>query len=223
MNEHSDFWYRYIHGDKETFHFAWRKLGMEYAMPARPIEPMEGVMCPHDVDGSRVFQHRNLAKWTLDRPNRLIPGFLFEEQAIDFLQQLRAQWAGRPRLGYDQATASNAGQQIAQQLCCRRWTYRRVGHDERSISFALDGTVKEGAACREQLWRLNSGKGEVSQQSALEIIGDDAQITCRLKADRDHQWTGRWENYERMLIELVVRGAEYQASTPQSGRLVIIQ
>lgn len=27
FNEHSDVWYRHLHGDKDTFHFAWRRLG----------------------------------------------------------------------------------------------------------------------------------------------------------------------------------------------------
>ena len=32
LNEYSDFYYDHVHGDKETFHIAWRKLGQEYAM-----------------------------------------------------------------------------------------------------------------------------------------------------------------------------------------------
>ena len=34
MNEHSDFWYRHIHGDKDTFHLCWRKIGQEFAARA---------------------------------------------------------------------------------------------------------------------------------------------------------------------------------------------
>jgi len=30
--------YRYIHGNKDSFRFAWHALGREYAMPSRPIE-----------------------------------------------------------------------------------------------------------------------------------------------------------------------------------------
>src|SRR5262249_47612214 len=36
-NDYSDYFYNYVHGDKETFHMAWRKLGQDYAMPSRGI------------------------------------------------------------------------------------------------------------------------------------------------------------------------------------------
>jgi len=49
FNEYSDFYYRYVHGDKETFHLAWRKLGRDYAMPARGLYALQGTMCQHDL------------------------------------------------------------------------------------------------------------------------------------------------------------------------------
>ena len=49
LNEHSDFYYDYVHGDKETFHMAWRMLRTEYAMPPTPIRQERcapiGVQC----------------------------------------------------------------------------------------------------------------------------------------------------------------------------------
>jgi hypothetical protein len=33
--EHSDFVFRVVYGDKECFHLGWRKLGSDYAMPAK--------------------------------------------------------------------------------------------------------------------------------------------------------------------------------------------
>ena len=59
LNEYSDFYYRYIHGDKETFHLAWRILGTPYVMPWRGIHSLPGTMCQHDLAGQRLFQHRN--------------------------------------------------------------------------------------------------------------------------------------------------------------------
>ncbi len=34
-NQHSDFFYRYVYGDKDTFRFAWHRAGIPYAMPDR--------------------------------------------------------------------------------------------------------------------------------------------------------------------------------------------
>lgn len=94
MNEHSDFWYRRMYGDKETFHLAWRKLGVECAMPEKGVVELPGVMCQHDFAGRRIFQHRGEAKWTLDGPNPRVPGFLSEDLALEFLDELRHRWSG---------------------------------------------------------------------------------------------------------------------------------
>jgi ADP-heptose:LPS heptosyltransferase len=107
MNEHSDFWYRHIHGDKDTFHLAWRKLGMEYAMPGRAIQTLcipgrhDGAMCQHDFSGSRVFQHRNFAKWAINGERGTntgflghgadvrLPGFMDEDECRGHVDRLR--------------------------------------------------------------------------------------------------------------------------------------
>jgi hypothetical protein len=94
MNEFSDFWYRHVYGDKETFRFAWHKLGAEFAMPSRGIEYLPGVLCQHDFDGRRVFQHRYRTKWTLRGPQARVPGFVFEEDCLRHLQALQEQWDG---------------------------------------------------------------------------------------------------------------------------------
>jgi hypothetical protein len=91
-NEYSDFYYKHIHGDKETFHMAWRRLGRPYAMPSRGIESLSGIMCQHDFQGRRIFQHRNSRKWTLAGPNPTTEGFLFEQECLSFLEDLRGRW-----------------------------------------------------------------------------------------------------------------------------------
>ena len=93
-NEHADFYYHFIHGDKDTFHMAFRKLGLPYAMPSTPIESLQGVMCQHDFHGNRIFQHRNSHKWSLKGPDKRISGFLHEELCIWFLNELRNRWDG---------------------------------------------------------------------------------------------------------------------------------
>jgi ADP-heptose:LPS heptosyltransferase len=94
-NEHSDLFYRHIHGDKDTFHMAFRKLDMPYAMPAKPIESLEGVMCQHDFKGNRILQHRNSRKWSLHEENKRISGFLQENLCLQFLEELKKNWDGK--------------------------------------------------------------------------------------------------------------------------------
>ena len=89
LNDHSDFYFDFIYGDKETFHMAWRMLGQEYAMVPWDLVPLQGVtMCQHDFQGRRLFQHRHGAKWSLAQENRRIDGFEMEDLCLEFLREL---------------------------------------------------------------------------------------------------------------------------------------
>jgi hypothetical protein len=92
-NENADFFYRHLHGDKETFHLAFRKLKTPYALIQKGIHPLEGTMCQHDFLGRRIFQHRNTAKWDL-LFNKRVKGFWFEKQCHGHLAELKRVWNG---------------------------------------------------------------------------------------------------------------------------------
>lgn len=94
-NEHSQLFYRHVYGDKDTFHMAFRKLRLPYAMPQTPLKSLNGAMCQHDFDGGRLFQHRNGDKWTLFDTNRRIRGFQLEARCRGYLDELRSNWDGR--------------------------------------------------------------------------------------------------------------------------------
>lgn len=90
MNEHSDFFYQYVHGDKETFHLAFRYFGQEYSMPKAPAKISKATLLQHDFSGRLIFQHRNLAKWTTLRENLRFPEFKFERLCLKYLSELAA-------------------------------------------------------------------------------------------------------------------------------------
>jgi FkbM family methyltransferase len=94
-NDHSEFFFNYIHGDKDTFHLAWRRLNVPYSMPPFPIHSLEGVMCQHDFQGRRIFQHRNSHKWSFWGLNRRISGFEYEADCLNHLKALKNIWDGR--------------------------------------------------------------------------------------------------------------------------------
>jgi ADP-heptose:LPS heptosyltransferase len=89
FNEHHRLFYRYLIGDKDTYRFAWHKLGETYAMPPYPIHALEGTMCQHDFSGRRLFQHRNTRKWKLHGANANVEGFQFQQECLQFLRELR--------------------------------------------------------------------------------------------------------------------------------------
>ena len=92
FNENSDFYYQYVHGDKETFHLAFRKLRQGYALVPKPLESLRGTMCQHDFQGRRIFQHRSGAKWKLFSKNRRVEGFFHEKECLGYLRRLRKVW-----------------------------------------------------------------------------------------------------------------------------------
>lgn len=92
INSHSDFFYQYLHGDKETFRIGWKAAKCSYRLIPWPIKSLEGTMCQHAPDGTRMFQHRNTLKWILDQSNRRVDGFLFEEECLGFLEELKNKW-----------------------------------------------------------------------------------------------------------------------------------
>jgi ADP-heptose:LPS heptosyltransferase len=199
-NNHSEFFYRYIHGDKDTFHLAFRKLGEAYSMPSRPIHPLEYTMCQHDFEGNRIFQHRNLAKWMLRRPNLRIYDFWYEVECLDFLKQLETKWNGQ--IYTEDATPvsfeATALQQVAETLTRKVYRYHRVGYDTRLMSFRSNGLVGQGAAGQEVYWDLLPDV----QGPLLEIAARD-RPTCLLKQEPTGVWKGRWLWYERMRVELI--------------------
>jgi hypothetical protein len=98
FNEHSDFYYEHLHGDKDTFHLAFRKLNQAFALVPTPIHRLEGTMCQHDFDGNRLFQHRNTDKWNLFLRNKVVQDFRFEDECRQFVRQLQRAWDGRMSL-----------------------------------------------------------------------------------------------------------------------------
>lgn len=193
-NEHSDFYYRHIHGDKDTFHMAFHRTETPYAMPRRRIHSLDATMCQHDFEGHRIFQHRNMDKWRLDGSNRAIGGFWFEDFCRYFLSELRARWSGRV---YGSPPANEEQARAFEQIKDTLFRYVRVGYDQRALQLKADGTIGKGAAACERFWAVNEMDGRV----VLTILGESSP-TCHLCAE-DGIWKGEWLHHEKMPIELI--------------------
>lgn len=63
--EWSDLTFRVIYGDKDTFHIAARKLGLDYAMSARRPGGGRWGLLQHDPNGDPLWVHRIHAKFVL--------------------------------------------------------------------------------------------------------------------------------------------------------------
>ena len=57
--EHSDYVFNIVYGDKECFHLGWRRLGADYAMPARSPGWHVNTILQYDFAGKLLFTHHN--------------------------------------------------------------------------------------------------------------------------------------------------------------------
>ena len=60
LNEHSDLWFKLLHGDKGTFEFGFRLSGVPYSIGDFP--KWKGYGIGHSVDGVLVFEHKMATK-----------------------------------------------------------------------------------------------------------------------------------------------------------------
>jgi hypothetical protein len=205
LNEHSEWWYRVVHGDKDTFHLAWRKIGQPYAMPRKGVKPLEATMLQHDFAGRLLFQHRNFAKWKLHE-NRRIPGFRLEKECLRFLATLRRRLAAampQDLRRWDARRADPATRAIARALCSRRWSYARMGMDARPMRFLPDGTVGEGAASCERWWNICRPDAARGRSGALRIeVSGDFGLTFHARCRGRAEWRGAWVIFERTAVVL---------------------
>lgn len=109
MNENGDFFYRFIPGDGETYHLAFRKLRMPYRVVPKRVRELENTKCQYDFSGKLIFQHRHLPKWDL-RFNVTVKGFLFEKQCLGYIEELKGIWDGTIKGGGTEVVPRHARQ-----------------------------------------------------------------------------------------------------------------
>ena len=90
LNLKGRFYYQYIHGDKDTYHMAWRMCEKPfYLIPFAPRRE-SGFSCQHAPDGTRLFQHCNLPR-LLGQPWPP-PRFRGREEWITLSQEFDQHW-----------------------------------------------------------------------------------------------------------------------------------
>ena len=216
-NEHSDFFYQFLLGDKDTFHMAWRRLGLDFAMPLfRPEQDWEGcpVLYQHDFDGRRLFQHRNQDKWSYDGGNFPIPGYEHEALCFDYLQELRRRWDGTVRRYPEDYCAAERGayEAITQ---TRLYHYACSGVESRLLEFRPDFSIGIGRTMWETHWEIEEdGRGGVSLG-----LRNSSRRMCVL-AQSDGEWTGHYLHFgrEATVVEPISRLPEAERRVAEQVR-----
>jgi len=81
FNQMSNYYYKLLLGDKDTFKFAWLALKTDFHMVAKMVGTCGYViddqfygntMVQHDTTGNIIFLHRNLLKWDITFKNEMV-------------------------------------------------------------------------------------------------------------------------------------------------------
>jgi hypothetical protein len=194
----SDYYFRFVHGDKETFHLGWRRLNREYAMPQRWPHWDLHTALQYDFKNEILFVHRNNDKWRL-KGNVMGSGRIpFERECFDLVTELTKIWGGRI---WSNTKPTTEEQQDIDKLVGKMFFYHRVGFDARLIEFGKDGTIAKGVAEHENTWSIF----HVDGKPRLSLAGKDAP-TCFMYPAKEGRWKGNWLVNERMPTELIPVG-----------------
>lgn len=195
INEHSDYFYQFVFGDKSTFHLAWAKLSRNWAIPIRGPGGNQASLFQHDFSHEVLFQHCTRNKPSLHGyPS---PGSLLRErECLGHLAELRKLWGGKL---WDNREPSPAEAAAIAELEGQVFEYRRDGLDSRPMRLLPDGRIGRGLAKLEVGWTLFV----IDDSPRLVITSLEGCPTAVLRPGRQGGWSGRWLEHERCPVHLV--------------------
>jgi len=193
--EHSDYYFRFVHGDKETFHMAWRRLEAPYAMPMYWPDWDVHTTLQLGFDGKFLFAHRTGDKWKLSGNTRGEGKIPDEDKSFALLHKLKTIWNGRSWWNAKPNTEEKA---LIKKLRDKTFFYHRVGYDARLLELNSGGTIGKGAGEHESYWSVFVIDG----QDKL-IIASKSGPTAFLYLTDDGIWKGKWLVGEGMPVQLI--------------------
>ncbi len=202
INSHSDWYYKFVYGDKSTFHLAWRVCGSDYAMPDRPAEWDWPAIQQYDFRGVSTFQHVCQGKAELAAGEPLA-SLHCGSVAASAIRDLRSRWQGGIWAAVDQTPEETD----AMRRLVGEWRYVRLGIGARevvrSLDFQMDGAIGLGAAACERAWTVRTIDGKPT----IVITGEAHKGTrigmMFLAESPDGVWRGEWQAHERGPVELI--------------------
>lgn len=165
-----------------------------------------------DIKALGVFRSLHPTRVCLPNPNAV---YLCSRRYHDHWERRRNKWnimeysGGEPTVDEiamcalqilkEKTTIIKGASKLTTRLVHGGYLYRRVGHDERRLEFLEDGSIGEGAADCEKVWKVE----QTPLGDVITIYGLFGGPTCHLRLDSDGIYRGHWLNYEKMPIELI--------------------
>ena len=149
MNEHSDWFYKFVYGDKSTFHLAWRKCGSNYCISSKAAGWRRPCILQYDLDNELVFQHACQGKEMMfdgSGPSNHLNHHWIKEAATE----RQKYWSGTI---YSWQEMTEEEKNIATSFI-GKYQYTRVNLDSRTLELLDDGNIGEGKAGCERRWTV---------------------------------------------------------------------
>ncbi len=215
MNQHSDFFYQHLYGDKDTFLMAWLRLGQDFAMTVYPPIVRQAVLYQRDFQGGIIFQHRNGAKWSYGGANPPIPDFALETECFALLAALEDVWNGRV---FNPPAMSALSHEVAARLQQIEWfNFHQAGLTEKALQLLPDNRIGAGRSEQEFYWWVE----EDAEGIVLGLEGRH-RSTCRLRAAPEGAWHGRSLAGEAWETRLVPRQDAIEPEDPKRASAIAL-
>ena len=183
LNEHWDWLYDILYGDKDTFLIAWRYLDLPHGLIShRPIES-SGVLLQRDSEGEVILEHRTAAKFALRGDNFPVSRARFETACQEALKALKREWHGDIFHAPERSEQAHAMERQLSEI--GTFDYRNSERSRR-IELCRGNRIRDGRSAMKQHWAV------VDQDAGLALeFFSDAMATVRLSRDEDGVWRGR--------------------------------
>lgn len=189
-NRHSDLFYQYVYGDKDTFRFAWHRTNTPFAIP-KSCASMPFTIAQFDLRGNLLFQHRCHDKWSL-RGNRRSPKFVWEQECLELVRDLKQRWSPQKHI---MRRLSAADREDAARLRGSRMTLLEYGYGYSRLLLDGSGYILDGDGPRDFFWWCENGE--------VVLAGIDGRVTARLARLNGAGFEGMSVGKQRMKLRLV--------------------
>lgn len=190
-NQHSDFFYQYVYGDKDTFRFAWHRTGTSFVMSPYAHEPIRHGLYQFDLTGRRLFQHRIHDKWSL-LGNTPCEGFQHEPECFAFVRELGDQWSP---VGFLNRKISEADRERMAAISQQNYRFVHVGLRGRTLRLARTGCILGGASREEAYWWCRDGE--------VAILDAAGKPSYSLLPQTDDSWLGHALHNGGQMVRLI--------------------
>ena len=200
MNEHSDWFYKFVYGDKSTFFLAWNKCERPYSIPSSLPDWKWPCLLQHDLDNQLLFQHACQGKELIVQGSG--PTTQYNHHLISEAKLIRDKhWCGTI---YSWREMNGKESKFANAYI-GRYTYTRYldKPESRVMHLKDNGVIDEGVDRMERRWTVRI----IDKVPHIIVIGavhkeSEVAMFFAKEIKKEKLFEGNWTAFEKCKISL---------------------